>query len=76
MVCSSIDLHITFTNVETMKDHLKFGLDVETNETPPHAPLPPTHTYPTHIKKSRNGSLLSESSVLKRAGQASQPVVN
>lgn len=72
MVCSSIDLHITFTNVKTMKDHLKFGLDVETNETPPTH----THTYPTHIKKSRNGSLLSESRVLKRAGQASQPVVN
>ena len=42
VVCSSIDLHITSTNVKTMKDHLKFGLDVETNET-----LPPTHTPPT-----------------------------
>lgn len=42
-MCSSIDLHITFTNVKTMKDHLKFGLDVETNETPP-----PTHTHISH----------------------------
>ena len=67
MVCSSIDLHITSTNVKTMKDNLKFGLDVETNDIP--------HTHPTHIKKSRNGSLLSESRVLKRAGQASQTVV-
>ena len=41
MICSSIDLHITSTNVKTMKDHLKFGLDVETNETlPTHTPHP------------------------------------
>lgn len=67
-VCISIDLHITSTNVKTMKDHLKFGLDVEANDTP-------THAHSTHIKNSRNGSLLPEPRALKRAEQGSQPVV-
>lgn len=55
------------------------------NERPPkiwfgcgdqwNSPHTHTHTYPP-TSEVRNGSLLSESRVLKRAGQASQPVVN